>query len=294
MSTVQTDGTFGVVCPILAALAADANKKVQYEIVDNEVVTIADISQFFTVDLSEISVVKILNAFSVTDPDALNGTDPSANVEVGFTSSQDFIDAITYALENALNASSEDISGWLYSVGGGDVNARLNTYISEMFSKDNFPNILASFADQPATMTVGYETGSSDLATKLANDDGELRRYFVTQLPTANVSAYQLDADGSDNVTDLAFLPLLKGDKITFVWNATISLSSTQEANVRGDVTSASTDSVTAVASARAGATPAYVNLATSTHRVAVTITLGTQEGDNKFTVDAETGKLTA
>jgi hypothetical protein len=293
-SLVQTNTTYGVVCPILAALNASANKKVQYEIVDKEEVTIADISEFFTVALPDASAVSILNAFSVRDPDSLNGSDPSANVEVGFTSSDEFKNAITFALQNAVDASEQDISSWLYSESGGNVNARLNTYISEMFSKDNFPNILASFATQPATMTVNHAAGSSDLATKLVADDGELRRYFVTQLPTQNVSAYQLDADGSDNVIDLGFLPLLKGDKITFVWNATIELSSTKEDHVRVDVTSTVPDNVSAVADTRVFAMPEYVNLTQSTHRIAVTITLGTalEEGNNKFTV--ADGKLTA
>ena len=223
MSSVATAAD-KYVSPFLASLTADASKTVNYEVLKQETVTIADISETFAITLSDASAVLILNAFTVTDPDSLDGTDPSANVDVSFINTSDFQAMITHALMKAVNSSDVDISGYLFGSSVANVNNRVDDEIKRVFNNDNFPNILASYKNNPLSLTVNYNGGATNMGSAISGGDADLRRYFVTQLPTSNVRAYQVSAS-EDTLTDLNFLPLLKRDKLVFVWNATVNLT---------------------------------------------------------------------
>ncbi|NBR60802.1 MAG: hypothetical protein EBT86_03965 [Actinobacteria bacterium] len=293
MSISTATGSY--ISPVLATLSASASKSVNYEVLQQEVVTIADISQTFTVTLTDASSVAILNAFSVSDVDASDGTDASANADVSFNSTDDFVAAIKYALQNSVNGTGVDISGYLFGAGTGNVDARLNTEIKRVFMNDNFPNILATFARNSLVLNVDYSGGATNMTNNIAAANDNTRRYFLTQLPTQNVRAYQVDAS-ADVVNDLGFLPLLKGDKLTFVWDATVSLSASTAAGqpTQNDGTTGLSNPVSDSASNRVDlsniGTTSYAALSSVTRRIAVEIKLGA--GGTKWTVT--NGKLTA
>ena len=298
MSTITTNAATNLfVSPFIAALTATANKTVDFEIIQVETVSIADINETFSVTLSDADAVKILNAFSVADPDLSDGTDATANAEVGFTNTADFRSAVQGALVDSLSDTSVDISGYLFGAGVGDVDARLNAEIKSAFFRDSFPNILATFSRNALTLSVDNSGAANNMGEAIANGSEDVRRYFLTQLPTGRVSAYQLDGS-ADVVENLSFLPLLKGDKLVMVWNATVNLSATAGDTTQRDATGALTSPVSDTTADRVVAggapviVPTYAALASVSRRIAVQMTLGS--GSVPFAVDNATGKLTA
>lgn len=287
------------VSPILANLSATASKTVNYEVLQSETVTVADISETFRVTISDASAAAILNAFHVYERDASDGTDASANVDVSFSNTAEFREAVQQALIAAVSDAGDDISGYMFGAGTGDVNARLNTEIKRAFMNDNFPNLLATFYNNPLELSVDYSGAANNMGTNIADSlNDEPRRYFFTQLPTSNVREYQVDANQTDITNELDFLPLLKGDKLVLVWNATVSLSASKATTEPAQPTQNSTGSgaeapASASASNRADLNyigVSYAALDSVHRRIAVEITMGT--GGSAWSVVG--GKLSA
>lgn len=228
--TITTSTARGIVAPFVANLYADASGTVGT--LQEVAVTMTGIDHIFNVTASEANAVKLLNAFRIQDLSAGYAASPEANIAVTMKSKQDFVDALAALLASGSAVLEEDASGnpgtkslyqWLKA------ESRKDTV--DILSYDTLANLLE--ASDLLSYDIAIDaSGGADNMYDAMNASGasaaSYRKAIFAQIPKTNVQDYITVADASgltmnyENVSELAFLPLKKGNKMTFVFDVAV------------------------------------------------------------------------
>jgi hypothetical protein len=289
-SSIVTDASAGLfVAPYIAAMYADASGTVG--LLQQVTVSVFDIDNTFSVTLSDVNAVKIMKAFQVSDVNG-TGTDASAadvKVDAVNDASGGFQEALVAALvAGPTDAASTTLVNWLTAEARADTVALLkyNTLSNLLEASD-----LLAFSIELDASSGAANMWKKISATTVGND--QLRRMLYTQLPISNTHAYAVPSDSSSGsaeiVETLNFLPLVKGNKLAFIFDVTVGDYSTEgEAPTSGAiVTSTVNDANTTGSSAYVGGanvadkyTQSLIFSRPSRRRVAVTMQMsGTTDG---------------
>lgn len=220
---VSTDASNGLIVPFIAELCADASGTVGT--LQQVSVTMSGIDEVFDVEVAAADAIKILNAFRITDISAGYGEDARAEVKVDMKNSSTFAEGLAAAIAAGPVARNASGSPTLYSW----LKAESRKDTVDLLSYDSLANLLE------ASDLLSYDIAidASGAAVNMYNAmDGSgasaplFRKAIFTQIAKANIDAYLGVSDGNnineDDVTQLDFLPLLKGDKMTFVFDVTV------------------------------------------------------------------------
>lgn len=216
------------VVPFIGSMYADASGTVG--VLKQQVVTITDIDEEFNITLSAADAVKVLNLFKVEDVDVsgaafgASGETARIQVRVDASGSADFKTALMGIIDST-NISNGTLSlyNWLKA------EARRDTVT--LLSYDTLGNMLEASDLTSFDIDVDASGAAADLHDKMRdasdNETGQKRlNALFLQLPRANVEAYLDVSNGqysaSEPVKAIGFLPLVKNDKITFVFDATV------------------------------------------------------------------------
>lgn len=222
--TVQTGETAGVVVPFVANLYADASGTVGT--LQQVTVSMSGIDEVFNVTVAEADAVKILNAFTITDISAGYKESALAEVKVDMKAAGEanFIAGLAAAVaDNASRATSLGVSGeslyaWLKR------ESRKDTV--DLLSYDSLSNLLEASDLLTYDIAVDASGASSNMYDAMNAGSAAYRKAIFAQIAKANIDAYAAPSDGSvqnsEAATGLGFLPLLKGDKLTFVFDVTV------------------------------------------------------------------------
>lgn len=221
--SVSTDASNGLIVPFIAELCADASGTVGT--LQHVNVTMSGIDEIFDVKVDAADAIKILNAFRITDISAGYGADKRAEVKVVMKNDQLFKEGLRAALVGstaARNASgAPNLYNWLRA------ESRKDTV--DLLSYDSLANLLE--ASDLLSYDIAIDaSGAAENMYDAMNGSGAsaplFRKAIFTQIEKSNIDAYLGVSDGyninEDNVTQLDFLPLLKGDKMTFVFDVTV------------------------------------------------------------------------
>ena len=219
--TVETGSTAGVVVPFIANMYVDASGTVGT--LQQVTVSMSGIDEVFNVTVSNANAVKILNAFAVTDISAGYAQDPRAQVKVDMKGEGDFIDGLAAAISGTTLATSasyaaESLYAWLKR------ETRKDTV--DLLSYDSLSNLLEASDLLTYDIALDASGASSNMYDAMNAGSAQYRKAIFAQISKANIDLYAAPSDGSvtnsEAASGLGFLPLLKGDKLTFVFDVTV------------------------------------------------------------------------
>lgn len=303
--TSISTGTGQVVVPFVAEMYADASGTVGT--LQQVSVTMAGIDQIFDVTLANADAVKILNAFAVTDASAGYAESAFADVTVAMKSKSDFVAALASGIADSANG----FYTWLKA------EARKDTV--DILSYDTLVNMLQASDLLTFDISIDASGAADNMYDAMDTGSAAYRKAIFTQIAKSTVEAYLEPGNGTnandEAVTALGFLPLLKGDKLAFVFDVTVGdyawddnapvvgavinsvVNDASTSNVSGNLssgvdqavgTNASTSNVaTGSAYEQGGAQLTFTT--PSTRRVAFRVTLG-DSGSGAFTVSGALG----
>jgi hypothetical protein len=235
------------IAPFIASMYAAANGEVG--VLQRANVQITGVDETFDLCLSAEDSVKLLNAYRVYKEDAgeIDGVlDTSAGVVVDMRSAdvaEMFRAALRTGLESALSTGDH------MPVGAEQVAAKRiiadylkrESYVDtrDQLAYDTLSNLLEASDLMSFNMALDVSGASADMYNKM-NDSGvgsnapRYRRTLFTQLPESNTEDYLapkpegalVDNLNAEPVTDINFLPLRSGDRIYFVFDATVGETS--------------------------------------------------------------------
>lgn len=304
-SSVQTDGANGVfIAPFIAELNADASGTVG--VLQQTTVLITGVDKVIDVTVNETHAKNILKLFEVVDMDssANKWADVSVNV-VG--SEQNFKDALAAAIDDVSSGSTSTVFkgvtrygmyGYLYAESYQDT--------LDQLSYDTLANLL----EASDLMTFGIDIdaigGAKNMYDAINAGSPLNRKALFTQIDEARVEQYLIASDGSgasrEGITKLAFLPLLKGDKLVFVFDtkvgdATAAYSSgarmTREVNDNSSAANISGSGITGTAEGTNYSNDTITFTKPSTRRVALQIALTNGSGAFGVNTSLSTGAMT-
>lgn len=233
--TVQTNGASGeYVAPFIANLYVDASGTVG--VLQQQIVTITGIDSIFDLTVTDAQARDLLRGFKVTDMNAdvsapswgANGT-VSADVKVDMQNEAAFKAALAQVIaDQGLSVAQDNGAGALYK--------SLRLYLKREAHKDTVD--LLSY-DTLANMLEGSDLLTFDIAVDASQGAQSMwnamnsgakagaRRAMFTQLPLENIHSYLTPSDGvnasnQEEVRIMNFLPLLKGDKLSLVFDVTV------------------------------------------------------------------------
>ena len=244
--TLQTNAASQTyVAPFIASMYAHAEGQVG--VLQRANVSITGVDETFDLCLSTEDSVKLLNAYRVykSDAGAIDAVlDTSAGVTVDMRSSaaaEAFRAAVRAAIEGAKStgehmpvdaeqvAAKRTIEGYL----------KRETYVDtkDQLAYDTLANLLEASDLMSFIMQLDVSGAAASMYNQMNGAGANAPRYrrtLFTQLPESNIEAYlapKPDGDLSGNlnaedVTDINFLPLRSGDKIYFVFDATVGETS--------------------------------------------------------------------
>jgi hypothetical protein len=247
------------VVPFIAEVAADASG--QIGVLQQSAITITGVDEIFHVNLSEADSVGVLGAFIVSDlsdGDVINatGVDVSGHIKVQYTSvvgrQAAFKGALANALRSAISEHSHEyigglsdgtdlsqntIAGYLGIKSYKDVIARLRAdtladFLSAADLVDYTIELDASGGALNMEEEVGADNTDADLSTTAAN----YRRALFTQISEGKIEQYVAPSDNAgklyaaEHLKVMNFLPLAKGDRMVFVFDATVGEVTTRSA----------------------------------------------------------------
>jgi len=219
-SFITTGSARGFIVPFIANMYVDASGTVGT--LQEVTVTMTGIDQIFDVVLSEEDSVKILNAFQVSDEDA-GLAQNAANVVVTMRSDQQnsFIEGLTAALTGT-TVSTQDAAKDLYAYLKSE--SRKDTV--DILSYDSLANLLEASDLLAYDIAIDASGGATNMFSAMESGSESYRNAIFKQIPKSNVHAYLSPSDGTasnlESVSSIDFLPLLKGDKLTFVFDVTV------------------------------------------------------------------------
>ena len=249
-TSVITDVSENIyIAPFIGDLYADASGSIG--VLQQQTVTITGIDSIFDLTASEAQAKSLMRAFSVYEMNnaAVQSNfgvyDVSAHVLVGmsWTNEGTYEWPFKAALGEIIANSNLDSAQT-----NGHVSAEtLYKYLKQeahrdtvdLLSYDGLADLLEGSDLINFDIAVDASKGAESMWNKLLADNvgrnyyqnadsiaARRRRALFTQLPQSNISAYVTGTDGSglalEHVTKLAFLPLLKGDTIVFVFDVTV------------------------------------------------------------------------
>jgi hypothetical protein len=226
ITDVANDGTGLFVAPFISRMYADASGSVG--VIQQTTVQVVDIDRIFNIDLTESQSKAILAGFKITDNDVSgNLLDSSfASVVVSMSDASDaFITALAEAIasNSLIDNTSTSLTNWLQAETRADVR--------RLLSYDTLANMLEASDLLSFGIALDASNGATNMWTEMASEaEGESaarRRALFTQLTESRIEKYALvDASGLDTsnerVTVFNFLPLLKGDKLAFVFDVIV------------------------------------------------------------------------
>lgn len=269
--TVST-GSEGVVVPFVADLYADASGTVGT--LQQVTVTMTGIDEVFNVTVSDADAVKILNAFTITDISAGYKEDNRAEVKVDMKEAgeSNFIAGLAAAIaDNASRATTAGVSGeslyaWLKR------ETRKDTV--DLLSYDSLANLLEASDLLTYDIAVDASGAASNMFDKMVEGSAAYRKAIFTQISKTNIDEYAAPSDGSvqnsEAATGLGFLPLLKGDKLTFVFDVTVG-----EYTMNSDVAPSSGAKINSVVNDASTAAPSGDYASSGTNQQAGAISSG-------------------
>jgi hypothetical protein len=235
----------GVVVPFIANLYADAAGTVGT--LEQVSVSITGLDMVFDVTLNETLSKKLLNGFEIHDVSGENFDASAADIEVNMSVSgaDGFKEALAAILAEAgMDCSSQADALYTSPAGAARYNSAagssLKTYLENQTAKDTVDllgyDTLSSLLEASDLMSfdiaIDASGGAADMHTKMSHDAAtnadapRFRKAIFAQIPIQNIRDYLLDSSGShthaDTVEQLKFLPLKKGDKITFVFDVKV------------------------------------------------------------------------
>ncbi len=222
--SISTGVARGLIVPFIADLYVDASGTVGT--LEEVSVTMTGIDQIFNVTLSEADSVKILNSFVVEDLSGGYGVSPLAKIQVSMKGETDFEAGLVAALNGttvSTKSSVTDLKKYLKD------ESRKDTV--DILSYDGLANLLEASDLLTYDIVIDASNGASNMydAMNASTLTGaRYRQAIFKQIPQANVETYITPADVSgitmnlEEVASLAFLPLLKGDKMTFVFDVAV------------------------------------------------------------------------
>lgn len=212
--SISTGADRGVIVPFIADLYADASGTVGT--LQEVAVTMTGIDQIFNVTLSAADSVKILNSFQIADTDS----GAAAGVSVSMKGEANFEAGLIAAL-NGSTASTVD-SRSLYAY----LKAESRKDTVDILSYDSLANLLEASDLLTYDIAIDASGGASNMYDAMNNGSAQYRQAIFKQIPQSNVEAYITPSDGTtmnlEDIGGLAFLPLLKGDKLTFVFDVAV------------------------------------------------------------------------
>jgi hypothetical protein len=215
--SVET-GTNGVIVPFIADMYVDASGTVGT--LQQVSVVMTGIDEVFDVTVSEADAVKILNAFVITDISAGYAESAAAQVNVAMKSRADFLDGLAAALAGNPTGenSAETLYAWLKR------ESRKDTV--DLLSYDSLVNLLEASDLLTYDVSIDASGASGNMWDAMDGGAAAYRKAIFTQISKANIDAYVTPSDGSEQNSDpasgLGFLPLLKGDKLSFVFDVAV------------------------------------------------------------------------
>lgn len=308
-SVTSSSGNY--VAPFIASLNADASGTVG--VLETQQVSITGIDNAFSILVTNGQAARLLNAFRITDADLSGGQYADVTVTMDPSGQANFLSALTTILSSAdlKDSSNNSLYSWLKA------EARADTVL--MLSYDRLANLLEATDLLTFDIAIDASGGASDLYTKMSATDSTTnnrREALFRQIDRTEIEAYlTASTDGIaaslEGVTTLRFLPLKKGSKLTFVFDATVGDYTVKPASpVDGARITAVSSSINAVSSTSQStvptgtinvtntgliqtSNPALIYSTPSRRRIAVTITLGSPgTGANPSTTFNTTGQL--
>ncbi len=232
--TVSSNGASGeYVAPFIASLYVDASGKVG--VLEQQTVTITGIDSIFDLTATEAQSVKLLRAFKVTDLNAdvaapswgAAGT-VSADIQVDMQNGADFRAALTdvIGMQGLTADHNNGITNYetLYKY----LKREAHKDTVDLLSYDSLANMLEGSDLLEFDIKVDASQGAQSMWDAMnSSAKAEARRAMFTQLPLSNVHEYLNPSDGvngghQEEVRILNFLPLLKGDKLSLVFDVTV------------------------------------------------------------------------
>ena len=259
-SAVQTDASAGIfITPFIGDLYADASGKVG--VLQQQTVMITGIDSIFDLTATVDQAIRMVKAFEVLDvngvpnPESWGAAeDVSAHVMVNMVNdaSGDFKSALAEIIANAGLVSEQN--------NGEAAVATLYKYLKhearrdtvDILSYDGLADLLEGSDMLAFDIAVDASQGATSMYSKLSThnwarntqltqtilnaSEWKRRRALFTQLPQENIHKYAIPSlnDGvlkREHVTKMAFLPLLKGDVMVYVFDVTVGQYTLGQAN---------------------------------------------------------------
>lgn len=212
--SISTGSDRGLIVPFVADMYVDASGTVGT--LQEVAVTMTGIDQIFNVTLDAADSVKILNSFEIGDTDS----GAAAGVSVSMKNEADFEAGLIAAL-NGSTASTVDSSS-LYTY----LKAESRKDTVDILSYDTLANLLEASDLLTYDIAIDASGGASNMYDAMNTGSAQYRQAIFKQIPQTNVETYITPSDGTtknlEDVGGLAFLPLLKGDKMTFVFDVAV------------------------------------------------------------------------
>ena len=205
----------GLIVPFVADLYVDASGTVGT--LQEVAVTMTGIDQIFNVTLSAADSVKILNSFEIADTD--NGAE--AGVSVGMKNEANFEAGLIAALDGTTVSTSAGGAS-LYDY----LKAESRKDTVDILSYDSLANLLEASDLLTYDIAIDASGGASNMYAAMDGGSAAYRQAIFKQIPQANVESYITPSNGTiknlEDLGGLAFLPLKKGDKMTFVFDVAV------------------------------------------------------------------------
>lgn len=247
---VSSNLTSGVVVmPFIAEVAAGASGEIA--LLQTSAVNITGIDEIFTYTMDVSHSIAILNAFTITDTDIISSslTDGSgANVELvqddagaHAGSKPGFKESLIRALQDA---SSTNVYEKIGQAEGTTFVVTPEQYLEIQSYKDTLrhlqydtiANLLTASDLFSFNVVLDVSGGADNMWTEIGQSDARAvayRKTLFTQISESRIEKYLAPSEGATDVSNsrlqtlegvsvLNFLPLTRGDKMVFVFDATV------------------------------------------------------------------------
>jgi len=268
-----------VVCSQIVTMGITGSA--EYNVLQEESVSIAGVDYEFTASLSDASAVDFLKCFGVT------GNGPNDGFAVSFSNKptlHGFIQGAIMDATRALTGANADNTDENTDLVNCSATLR-NDLWNELQAKLGLDGLLNTVEDLNVSnvqVTLDASGGAWNMVNGLDGSQDDLNLLY-TQIPQTTLNLYITDVSSNENATG-NYLLMKKGDRITFVfnvsWSSTVSVSVTQDDITQGAPGADVTTGNVASSYLPNGAFSAY---APTNKRCAFTITLGAGGGAFDF-----------
>jgi hypothetical protein len=276
-SSTEADRT-NIIAPFIGA--ATGSSSATGGVLTQEQVIMSGIDAVMSVTATEEEAVQLLNCFTIREmntPYTIAGTaaldyaaDPNHKLpllDVDVSGGVDNFASVLRALVDRAHETAPNDHSSVVTYFNEEMRRMLNAYLSQsglidMLEASNVDNV---------SVVLDVSGGVDDIESKIVADDAAARRrLFATQVPIKNYDAYGFP----EGTLTMAFLPLVAGDSITFVFDITVSPPASLTATGSQVVSSLGEGAVTLQTTGAGYATTLTTFVANTIRRVAFTAKL--------------------